>query len=62
MLSRSEDGFGARTAGLATQAALNGHGAADIARQTGHRSLDTVLGYIRVATRFEGNVTAKIGL
>lgn len=49
-------------AGLATQAALNGHGAADIARQTGHRSLDTVLGYIRVATRFEGNVTAKIGL
>jgi len=49
-------------AGLATQAALNGHRAADIARQTGHRSLDTVLGYIRVATRFEGNVTAKIGL
>jgi len=49
-------------AGLATQAALNGHGAADIARQTGHRSLDTVLGYIRVATRFERNVTAKIGL
>jgi integrase len=49
-------------AGLATQAALNGHNAADIARQTGHRSLDTVLGYIRVATRFEGNVTAKIGL
>jgi integrase len=49
-------------AGLATQAALNGHGAAEIARQTGHRSLDTVLGYIRVATRFEGNVTAKIGL
>jgi len=25
-------------------------------------ALDTVLGYIRVATRFEGNVTAKIGL
>ena len=49
-------------AGLATQAALNGHTVADIARQTGHRSLDTVLGYIRVATRFEGNVTAKIGL
>ena len=49
-------------AGLATQAALNGHKAADIARQTGHRSLDTVLGYIRVATRFEGNVTQKIGL
>ena len=49
-------------AGLATQAALNGHGAAEIARQTGHRSLDTVLGYIRVATRFEANVTAKIGL
>lgn len=59
-----ERGFSGHSlrAGLATQAALNGHGAADIARQTGHRSLDTVLGYIRVATRFEANVTAKIGL
>ena len=49
-------------AGLATQAALNGHDAASIARQTGHRSLDTVLGYIRVATRFDANVTKAIGL
>jgi hypothetical protein len=41
---------------------LNGHDAATIARQTGHRSLDTVLGYIRIATRFDANVTKAIGL
>jgi hypothetical protein len=44
------------------QPALNGHDAATIARQTGHRSLDTVLGYIRIATRFDANVTKAIGL
>jgi len=49
-------------AGLATQAALNGHGIEAIARQCRHKNTDTTLKYIRIANRFSGNVTKAIGL
>lgn len=49
-------------AGLATSAALAGASAIDIARQTGHASLDTVKRYVRVADLWKNNVTGLIGL
>lgn len=49
-------------AGLATSAALAGASALDIARQTGHQSLETVKRYVRVADVWRNNVTAMVGL
>ena len=49
-------------AGLATQAALNGAHARDIAKQTGHRSEKILNGYIREADLWKNNVTAGLGL
>lgn len=49
-------------AGLVTQAAKNGVGAADIMRQTGHRSVETVNRYVRKANLFEDNASGRLGL
>lgn len=49
-------------AGLATQAALNGACARDIAKQTGHRSERILSGYVRDADLWRNNVTEKIGM
>lgn len=49
-------------AGLATQAAMNGAAARDIAKQTGHRSEKILNGYIREADLWKNNVTEGLGL
>lgn len=49
-------------AGLVTQAAINGVSETNIMRQTGHKSHDTVRGYIRIANIFKDNVSGMIGL
>ncbi len=49
-------------AGLATAAAGAGVAERAIMRQTGHRSLPTVRGYIREGSLFQGNAAALVGL
>jgi site-specific recombinase XerD len=49
-------------AGMVTQAAKNGVTVADIMRQTGHRSTETVNKYIRKSSVFEDNASARLGL
>lgn len=49
-------------AGLVTQAAINGATESNIMRQTGHKSSDTVKGYIRIANLFKDNVSGIVGL
>lgn len=49
-------------AGLVTQAAISGASETNIMRQTGHRSADTVRGYVRIANIFKDNVSGLIGL
>jgi integrase len=49
-------------AGLATSAAAAGAAEADIARQTGHRSMAVLRGYIRDGQLFRANVSGVLGL
>ena len=49
-------------AGLVTEAALNGATETNIMRQTGHKSHDTVRGYVRIANLFKDNVSGQVGL
>ena len=49
-------------AGFVTQGALNGASESNIMRQTGHKSHDTVRGYIRIANVFKNNVSGMLGL
>ena len=49
-------------AGLATSAIQAGVDPLDVQRHTGHASLEMLRRYIRDATVFRGNPTAKIGL
>lgn len=49
-------------AGLCTQAARDGFTETQIARQSGHRSLNVLRGYIREGDAFRGNVTGGLGL
>ena len=49
-------------AGFVTQGALNGASTTNIMRQTGHKSHDTVRGYIRIANIFKDNVSGILGL
>lgn len=49
-------------AGFVTQGALNGATEANIMRQTGHESSDTVRGYMRIANVFTDNVSGLLGL
>lgn len=49
-------------AGCVTQAFLNGAQVPDIMKQTGHRSTDTVNGYIRPLSLFDSNVSGMLGL
>jgi integrase len=49
-------------AGLATQAALNGAPEHVIMRQTRHTSAEMLRRYIRDATLFRENASAKLGL
>lgn len=49
-------------AGLVTQAAIAGVTAENIMRQTGHKSHDTVMGYIRIANVFSDNASGELGL
>lgn len=49
-------------AGFATTAALNGASERQIANQTGHRSLETLRGYIRPARLFTDNAVSVLGL
>lgn len=48
--------------GLVTTAFAAGLSAEDVARQTRHRDVKTLLGYRRHATAFIGNVSGKVGL
>ncbi|MHB9108558.1 MAG: site-specific integrase [Armatimonadota bacterium] len=48
--------------GLVTQAAKNKATVADIMRQTGHRSTETVNRYVRKANIFEDNISGIVGL
>ena len=49
-------------AGLATSAAMKGVSQAAIMRQTGHKSLTTLMGYIRHGSLFLDNAAAQLGL
>lgn len=49
-------------AGLVTQAALAGVAEHVIGRQSRHKSVAVLRGYVRVATLFEQNAAAKLGL
>ena len=49
-------------AGLATEAAGQGVGELAIMRQTGHKSITTLRGYIRPATLWINNAAASVGL
>ena len=49
-------------AGFATQAAMSGAAERAIARQTGHRNLQTLRKYIREGTLFRENAATKLGL
>jgi len=49
-------------AGCVTQGAINGASVTNIMRQTGHKSSDTVQGYIRIANVFKHNVSGMLGL
>ena len=49
-------------AGFATQAAMSGASERSIARQTGHRNLQTLRKYIREGTLFRENAATKLGL
>src|ERR1700694_3862477 len=48
--------------GLATSAATAGVSAFSIANQTGHKSMDVLLGYIRDQSLFKDNAAASVGL
>ena len=56
--------FGAHSlrAGFATSAAAGGASERHIMRQTGHRSLETLRGYIREGSLFRDNAADKLGL
>jgi len=58
------DEFGGHSlrAGLATEAARAGAGEIAIMKQTGHRSLATLRGYVRHGTLFVQNAAALVGL
>ena len=58
------DEFGGHSlrAGLATEAARAGAGEITIMRQTGHRSVTTLRGYVRHGTLFMNNAAALVGL
>ena len=49
-------------AGFVTQGAINGASETNIMRQTGHKSHDTVRGYVRIANIFKDNVSGMLGL
>ncbi len=49
-------------AGFVTQGVLNGASVTNIMRQTGHKSSDTVQGYVRIAQVFQDNVSGLLGL
>jgi site-specific recombinase XerD len=49
-------------AGFVTQGAIGGASETNIMRQTGHKSHDTVRGYIRIANIFKDNVSGMLGL
>jgi integrase len=49
-------------AGFATSAARAGAHERDIARQTGHRSMAILRGYIRAGSLFQHNPSADLGL
>ena len=57
-------GYGGHSlrAGLATAAAEAGLDAVAISRQTGHRSLNTLKGYVRYGSLFTNNAAAVVGL
>jgi len=48
--------------GFATQVAKNGGQAADIMRQTRHKSVDTALKYVRIGQLFDRNPSTMLGL
>ena len=58
------DEFGGHSlrAGLATEAARAGAGEITIMKQTGHRSVATLRGYVRHGTLFVNNAAALVGL
>lgn len=49
-------------AGFVTQCALVGVSESNIMRQTGHKSSDTVRGYVRIACLFQDNPSGSLGL
>ena len=49
-------------AGFATQAALSGASEWEIQKQTRHKSLDVLRGYIREGLRWEKGAVGKLGL
>jgi integrase len=49
-------------AGFVTQGAINGATETNIMRQTGHKSYETVRGYIRIANIFQDNVSGMLDL
>lgn len=49
-------------AGFVTQGAINGASETNIMRTTGHKSYETVRGYVRIANIFKDNVSAMLGL
>ena len=49
-------------AGLVTEAASKGFGQLAISRQTRHKSLSALAGYVRLGAVFEANVVAELGL
>jgi hypothetical protein len=49
-------------AGLVTQAAMNGVNELAIMKQTRHRSSDMLRKYIRDASLFQDNASARVGL
>ncbi len=59
--SRNYSGHSLR-AGLVTQAAINGVQELSIMKQTRHKSSDMLRKYIRDASLFRDNVSARIGL
>ena len=61
-LDPAEYGGHSLRAGLATEAARAGAGEVAIMAQTGHRSVNTLRGYIRHGTLFTANAAAMVGL
>ena len=61
-LDPAEYGGHSLRAGLVTEAASKGFGQLAISRQTRHKSLSALAGYVRLGAVFEANVVAELGL